>query len=212
MSRCCQIMGRNEQDELSGAQILYPCMQCADIFFLKVLYEIWLRSCLVGCTISAASVQAVGCRNCLSWIYTISKLFGAVHNPVCSVVLRKSGRSCLGKKRMEKKGIFLKKYVVIWMWWKYDPWVWLWYPMMMIHVRCWSVLTLNSYVKILCWKNALNMVCLGLHIMWGPSSTNRTNHKCTSFCTFWCFMCFRVFACSSAPPKNWYYQGIVCLC
>ncbi|KAH7290861.1 hypothetical protein KP509_30G066700 [Ceratopteris richardii] len=33
--RCCQIMGRNESDELSAAQILYPCMQCADIFFLK---------------------------------------------------------------------------------------------------------------------------------------------------------------------------------
>eukprot|EP00250_Pteridium_aquilinum_P019774 c24564_g1_i2 orf=357-1589(+) len=33
--RCCQIMGRNETDELSAAQIFYPCMQCADIFFLK---------------------------------------------------------------------------------------------------------------------------------------------------------------------------------
>lgn len=35
--RCSQIMGRSEQDELTAAQILYPCMQCADIFFLKVL-------------------------------------------------------------------------------------------------------------------------------------------------------------------------------
>ncbi|KAG8386662.1 hypothetical protein BUALT_Bualt03G0172100 [Buddleja alternifolia] len=33
--RCCQIMGRSEQDELSAAQIFYPCMQCADVFFLK---------------------------------------------------------------------------------------------------------------------------------------------------------------------------------
>ncbi|XP_030524253.1 tyrosine--tRNA ligase 1, cytoplasmic isoform X1 [Rhodamnia argentea] len=33
--RCSQIMGRSEQDELSAAQIFYPCMQCADIFFLK---------------------------------------------------------------------------------------------------------------------------------------------------------------------------------
>ncbi|CAA7393184.1 unnamed protein product [Spirodela intermedia] len=33
--RCCQIMGRNEQDDLTAAQIMYPCMQCADIFFLK---------------------------------------------------------------------------------------------------------------------------------------------------------------------------------
>lgn len=33
--RCVQIMGRSEQEELSAAQILYPCMQCADIFFLK---------------------------------------------------------------------------------------------------------------------------------------------------------------------------------
>ena len=33
--RCCTIMGRKENDDLSAAQILYPCMQCADIFFLK---------------------------------------------------------------------------------------------------------------------------------------------------------------------------------
>ncbi|KAL7215241.1 hypothetical protein ACSBR1_027409 [Camellia fascicularis] len=35
LTRCVQIIGRNEQDELKGAQIFYPCMQCADIFFLK---------------------------------------------------------------------------------------------------------------------------------------------------------------------------------
>ena len=34
--RCSQIMGRTESDDLSAAQIMYPCMQCADIFFLKV--------------------------------------------------------------------------------------------------------------------------------------------------------------------------------
>jgi len=28
-------MGRSEQDDLTAAQIFYPCMQCADIFFLK---------------------------------------------------------------------------------------------------------------------------------------------------------------------------------
>jgi len=33
--RCSQIMGRSESDTLSAAQILYPCMQCADIFYLK---------------------------------------------------------------------------------------------------------------------------------------------------------------------------------
>ncbi|KAK7255830.1 hypothetical protein RIF29_29253 [Crotalaria pallida] len=33
--RCSQIMGRSETDELTAAQIFYPCMQCADIFFLK---------------------------------------------------------------------------------------------------------------------------------------------------------------------------------
>jgi len=33
--RCSQIMGRGQQDDLSAAQIFYPCMQCADIFFLK---------------------------------------------------------------------------------------------------------------------------------------------------------------------------------
>ena len=29
-------MGRNENDDLSAAQVFYPCMQAADIFFLKV--------------------------------------------------------------------------------------------------------------------------------------------------------------------------------
>eukprot|EP01029_Cantina_marsupialis_P029768 TRINITY_DN782164_c0_g1_i1.p1 TRINITY_DN782164_c0_g1~~TRINITY_DN782164_c0_g1_i1.p1 ORF type:complete len:382 (+),score=124.88 TRINITY_DN782164_c0_g1_i1:129-1274(+) len=35
MKRCCTIMGRKEGEELSVAQLLYPCMQCADIFYLK---------------------------------------------------------------------------------------------------------------------------------------------------------------------------------
>ncbi len=34
--RCSQIMGRSESDELSAAQIFYPCMQAADIFHLEV--------------------------------------------------------------------------------------------------------------------------------------------------------------------------------
>lgn len=34
--RCSQIMGRNETDSLSGAQIIYPCMQAADIFYLHI--------------------------------------------------------------------------------------------------------------------------------------------------------------------------------
>lgn len=33
--RCSQIMGRNDKENLYAAQIMYPCMQCADIFFLK---------------------------------------------------------------------------------------------------------------------------------------------------------------------------------
>ncbi len=32
--RCCTIMGRDEGYDLSAAQIMYPVMQCADIFFL----------------------------------------------------------------------------------------------------------------------------------------------------------------------------------
>lgn len=34
--RCCTIMGRSDEDEMTAAQIFYPCMQAADIFFLKV--------------------------------------------------------------------------------------------------------------------------------------------------------------------------------
>jgi len=33
--RCSQIMGRSESEVLSSSQILYPCMQAADIFHLK---------------------------------------------------------------------------------------------------------------------------------------------------------------------------------
>ncbi len=33
--RCSQIMGRKENEALQASQILYPCMQCADIFYLK---------------------------------------------------------------------------------------------------------------------------------------------------------------------------------
>ncbi|CAN6373308.1 unnamed protein product [Urochloa humidicola] len=36
INKCCQIMGRDDKDVLTVAQILYPLMQCADIFFLKV--------------------------------------------------------------------------------------------------------------------------------------------------------------------------------
>jgi tyrosyl-tRNA synthetase len=33
--RCGQIMGRNDNEVLQASQVLYPCMQCADIFYLK---------------------------------------------------------------------------------------------------------------------------------------------------------------------------------
>lgn len=35
IKKCSTIMGRAEGDEMPSAQIMYPCMQCADIFFLK---------------------------------------------------------------------------------------------------------------------------------------------------------------------------------
>nr|XP_043611947.1 tyrosine--tRNA ligase 1, cytoplasmic-like [Erigeron canadensis] len=34
ITKCCKIMGRNDKN-LTLAQIFYPCMQCADIFFLE---------------------------------------------------------------------------------------------------------------------------------------------------------------------------------
>lgn len=36
VKRCTQIMGRSESDKLYASQILYPLMQCADIFYLNV--------------------------------------------------------------------------------------------------------------------------------------------------------------------------------
>jgi len=36
VKRCTQIMGRKESDTLRASQILYPCMQAADIFYLGV--------------------------------------------------------------------------------------------------------------------------------------------------------------------------------
>lgn len=35
IQRCCTIMGRKDTEDMSAAQIMYPCMQCADVFFLK---------------------------------------------------------------------------------------------------------------------------------------------------------------------------------
>ena len=41
IKKCCQIMGRLEGN-LSAAQVLYPLMQCTDVFFLKVrMVEKW---------------------------------------------------------------------------------------------------------------------------------------------------------------------------
>lgn len=34
IKRCAQIMGRSDEESLSAAQILYPCMQAADVFYL----------------------------------------------------------------------------------------------------------------------------------------------------------------------------------
>ncbi len=40
IKKCCQIMGRKE-GSLIAAQVLYPLMQCTDIFFLKVdIYQL----------------------------------------------------------------------------------------------------------------------------------------------------------------------------
>ena len=35
ITRCSQIMGRGEKDQLTASQLFYPCMQCADIFELE---------------------------------------------------------------------------------------------------------------------------------------------------------------------------------
>lgn len=35
ITKCTQIMGREESSDLASSQIFYPVMQCADIFFLK---------------------------------------------------------------------------------------------------------------------------------------------------------------------------------
>jgi hypothetical protein len=70
LCRCSQIMGRNETDELSAAQIFYPCMQCADIFFLKVWSLIHARHpihviqlCWIQ-ALSAASDSKWWCTSC----------------------------------------------------------------------------------------------------------------------------------------------------
>ena len=68
--RCSQIMGRNETDELSAAQIFYPCMQCADIFFLKVT-EVQMYPLLGARCIHAAPYLGVA--------------YGALWHCVCSV-------------------------------------------------------------------------------------------------------------------------------
>jgi hypothetical protein len=39
-----------ESDEMSAAQIMYPCMQCADIFFLGVCFLVLLGHAAVAFT------------------------------------------------------------------------------------------------------------------------------------------------------------------
>jgi tyrosyl-tRNA synthetase len=34
--KCATIMGKKEEDQLKVSQLFYPCMQCADVFFLDV--------------------------------------------------------------------------------------------------------------------------------------------------------------------------------
>lgn len=61
ITKCCQIMGRSESDNLSASQIFYPCMQCADIFFLKVASFLQLTSNLrsqVPCLRCTSGLQA----------------------------------------------------------------------------------------------------------------------------------------------------------
>lgn len=47
---CSQIMGRGESEDLSAAQIMYPVMQCADIFFLKVSSSRQYKTVPVHCS------------------------------------------------------------------------------------------------------------------------------------------------------------------
>ncbi|XP_076924640.1 uncharacterized protein LOC143587154 [Bidens hawaiensis] len=50
--RCGQIMRREDHHKLSAAQTFYPCMQCEDIFFLKVWsnYETRRSPQVAGCS------------------------------------------------------------------------------------------------------------------------------------------------------------------
>ena len=58
--RCSQIMGRSETDELSAAQIFYPCMQCADIFFLKVSQCMQECECFLIRVVAQADICQLG--------------------------------------------------------------------------------------------------------------------------------------------------------
>lgn len=67
--RCGQIMGRSEEGEMSAAQIFYPCMQCADIFFLKVSTSGYAhdlvaveRVCLLAAPLHQRLMQMAVCR------------------------------------------------------------------------------------------------------------------------------------------------------
>jgi tyrosyl-tRNA synthetase len=63
--RCSQIMGRSETEDLSAAQIFYPCMQCADIFFLKV-GGLGTAAQSAGCPLEAAGL-ALDAGGCKAW-------------------------------------------------------------------------------------------------------------------------------------------------
>lgn len=75
--RCTPIMGRSETDELSQAQITYPCMQCADIFFLEVCQALSLFSCCLYDRPSVVSMHALAIGH--TWQRLLLKAASSAH-------------------------------------------------------------------------------------------------------------------------------------
>jgi hypothetical protein len=86
-------MGRTEKDDLSAAQILYPCMQCADIFFLKVGFALFLLLTTTSDSLvvnDAVKMCFNVCRQILQSLKTISVVFEIVEEQYNGTEVTKS--------------------------------------------------------------------------------------------------------------------------
>ncbi len=108
--RCSQIMGRNESDDLSAAQIFYPCMQCADIFFLKAdICQLGLDQRKVGVEVGGLKGRAREEDNQVAWVNVHAQV-NMLAREYCEDIKRKNKPIILSHRCGERgRGVLLEQ-------------------------------------------------------------------------------------------------------